>query len=126
MPRPQDAVKSNEVNPTSTEWTAPPAETPAGLPTGASLPRQVAALAIWPFLEQIMSFMVGFVDTALAGHLSVEVTNAVGVSSYVMWLMGMLVGSVGVSSTALIARAVGGGAVAEAGADGPLFVTVRV
>ena len=38
---------------------------PAGLPTGMSLPRQVAALAIWPFLEQVLGFLVGFVDTAM-------------------------------------------------------------
>lgn len=74
-----------------------------------SLPRQVATLAIWPFLEQVMNFLVGFVDTALAGHLSVSATNAVGVAVYVLWFMLLLINAVGVGCTALIARAAGAG-----------------
>ena len=35
---------------------------PLGLPTGLSLPRQVIALSIWPLLEQLMAFLVGFVE----------------------------------------------------------------
>lgn len=86
---------------------APPA--PAGLPAHLSLPRLVAALAIWPFLEQILGFLVGFVDTAIAGRLSVEATNAVGVATYVLWLMNVLIGAVGVGATALVARSAGAG-----------------
>lgn len=84
---------------------------PGGLPTHLSLPRQVWVVAVWPMLEQMMSSLVGFVDASLAGHLqveSVESTNAVGVASFVTWLMGLFQGAIGVGSTALIARAVGG------------------
>lgn len=86
-----------------------PGPVPAGLATGVSLPRQVALLAIWPFLEQILNFLVGFIDTALAGRISVEATNAVGTAAYMLWLMNLMVGAVNVGATALIARAAGAG-----------------
>ncbi len=74
---------------------------------GLSLPRQVWVLAVWPLAEQFLTFFVGFVDTALAGRLSVEATNALGVATYVVWLMRITQMAVGVGATAIIARAVG-------------------
>lgn len=71
------------------------------------LPRQVATLAVWPLLEQVLNFTVGFVDVALAGRLSVAATSAIAVASYVGWLIGIIQGSLAVGSTALIARATG-------------------
>ncbi len=88
--------------------TAPPA--PA-LDDNRSLARRVLVLSIWPMLEQMMSFLVGFTDTALAGHLggsdAIDATNAVGTAGFIIWLMGLLQGAVGVGATALIARAIG-------------------
>ncbi|NJL30379.1 MAG: MATE family efflux transporter [Phycisphaerales bacterium] len=55
----------------------------------------------------MMGFLVGFVDTALAGRLSVEATNAIGVATYVGWLIGLVQSSVGIGATALISRATG-------------------
>lgn len=80
---------------------------------GLSLPRQVMALAIWPLLEQLLSYLVGTVDMALAGHLDpasekVAATGALGVTAYFGWLMGMIHMTVGVGATALISRAIGG------------------
>lgn len=75
---------------------------------GLSLARQVYLLAIWPLLEQVLNFCVGFVDTALAGHLSLHASNAIGVAAYVGWLMGLVQSAVGIGATAIIARAVGG------------------
>jgi putative MATE family efflux protein len=75
---------------------------------GLTLPRQVLVLAIWPFMEQVLNFFVGYVDTALAGHISVEATNAVGVSTYISWGMSLLQMSVGFGAAAVISRAVGG------------------
>lgn len=72
-----------------------------------SLPRQVLALAAWPLLEQLLNFLVGFVDTALAGHLSVDATKAIAVAAYVGWLMGLMQAAVGIGATAIIARATG-------------------
>jgi len=80
---------------------------------GLSLPCQVGVLAIWPLLEQLMAYLVGTVDLALAGHLDppaqrVAATDALGVASYVVWLMTMFHVAVGIGATALIARAIGG------------------
>lgn len=91
---------------------AVPAPVPAGLPSGVSLPHQVALLAVWPFLEQIMNFLVGMVDTTLAARLKenlVESTNAVGTGAYVLWLLHLMIGAVAVGATALIARSAGAG-----------------
>lgn len=86
------------------------ARRPGGLPTNLPLHRQVATLALWPMLEQLMTWLVWAVDTSLAGHLptaAAESTNAVGAASYWIWLMQLVIGAVGVGATAMIARAVG-------------------
>lgn len=75
---------------------------------GLTLPKQVLVLAIWPFLEQALNFLVGFVDTLLAGHLSVAATDAIAVASYIHWLVNILHMCIGVGATAVIARAIGG------------------
>lgn len=74
---------------------------------GLTLPQQVMALAMWPLLEQVLTFTVGFVDMALAGRISVEATDAIGAATYFIWLINLVQGSVGVGATALIARAMG-------------------
>ncbi|MEM9417506.1 MAG: MATE family efflux transporter [Planctomycetota bacterium] len=86
-----------------------PAEvTLGGKLEGLSLPRQVYVLAVWPFLQQLLSWLVSTVDTAVAGRLSVEATNAIAVAAYMGWLLGLLMMAVGSGGAALIARAVGG------------------
>ena len=81
---------------------------------GLSLGRQVAVLAIWPFFEQVLNLSVGLVDLALAGRIGTQesftkaAVDALGVTSFIGWLMGVILGSVGIGSTAVIARAVGG------------------
>jgi len=87
---------------------------PAGLPTHLPIWRIVLVLAWWPLLEQLMGALVGFVDTALAGRLDPAATEAIGAAGYILWLMGMMQGAVGVGATAIIARTVGGGKLAEA------------
>jgi putative MATE family efflux protein len=79
---------------------------------GMSLPRQVLALAIWPLLEQVMAFAVGTVDLVLAGRLSpvaktIAGTDALGVTSFIGWLMMLMEMAVGIGAAAIIARAVG-------------------
>jgi len=87
---------------------------PLGLRTDRSLPAMVWGLAIWPLLEQAMSAMVGTVDTALAGRISPQAVEAIGGAGYLLWLMGLLMGVVGVGATAVIARTIGGGRIDEA------------
>ncbi|MEM9347362.1 MAG: MATE family efflux transporter [Planctomycetota bacterium] len=80
----------------------------AGLP----LPKQVFILALWPLLEQVMNFLVGTVDLAIAGRLPGENTSgdaidAIAVASYFVWLMTILQAAVGVGASAIISRAIG-------------------
>ena len=75
---------------------------------GLTVWRQVIAIAIWPLLEQLLGFCVGLVDTAIAGRLSVEATEAIAVAAYVGWLLVLLFGAVGVGASALVSRAIGG------------------
>src|SRR5699024_8654408 len=101
--------------PTPPPTTAPttPAATRqlSGKLAALSIPRQVAALAIWPLFEQVMNLAVGLTDFILAGHLAPSVAkaavDALGVAGMIGWLMGVILGSLGIGSTALIARAVG-------------------
>lgn len=79
-----------------------------GTLAGRTLLQQVIALSIWPLMEQLLNFGVSFVDTALAGHLSVAASNALGLGGYLGWLINLVHGAVGVGATALIARAIGG------------------
>lgn len=81
----------------------------AGKLAGLTLQRQVFVLALWPFLEQLLNFTVGFVDIAMAARLdeAVAATNAIAVAGYVTWLMSLMHMAVGVGGTAIIARAVG-------------------
>lgn len=80
---------------------------------GLSLPRQVMVLSIWPLAEQVLNLLVGTVDLSLAGHLEPEATaiaatDALGVTSFVGWLMGIVHSSVGGGAGALVSRAIGG------------------
>ena len=75
---------------------------------GLSVPRQVMVLACWPFLEQLLGFAVGFVDTAIAGRLSVAATEAIALGAYIGWLINLMFAAVGIGAGSLVARAVGG------------------
>lgn len=78
----------------------------AGLPLG----RQIFVLAIWPFLQQLLSWLVSTVDTIVAGYQPTEdAANAIAVGGYINWFMGLMVMGIGAGGAALIARAIGGG-----------------
>lgn len=84
----------------------------SGRLAGLSLRKQVLVLATWPFLEQIMGFMVSTVDLILAGRLvegpeRVAIMDALGLGGYVAWLMMILQGAVGTGVMALVSRAAG-------------------
>ena len=79
---------------------------------GLSLPKQVFVLALWPLLEQILNFLVGTVDMAIAGRLpgentAVDAIDAIAVASYFVWLMTILQAAVGVGAAAIVSRAIG-------------------
>jgi Na+-driven multidrug efflux pump len=72
--------------------------------------RQLLALALPVLAENVLHMMVGLNDTYLANHLPHEAPAAgaaVGTITYFLWFVGLIIGSVGTGSTALIARARG-------------------
>ncbi|MFI4861355.1 MAG: MATE family efflux transporter [Phycisphaerales bacterium JB063] len=79
---------------------------------GLSLPRQVWVLSLWPLLEQLLNFLVGTVDIAIAGRLPsaaerLAATDAITVGAYFTWLMTLLQAAVGVGASAIVSRAIG-------------------
>lgn len=76
-----------------------------------SLAMQVLSLAGWPLLEQLLNLAVGTTDLILAGYLphgnDVPATDALGVGGFINWLMIIILSSIGIGATALMARAVG-------------------
>ena len=83
---------------------------PAAAESTKQLLRELLALAVPVWIEQVLHMLVGLNDTYLANHLPVDAPSAgaaVGTITYVLWFIGLLVGSVGVGSAALIARGTG-------------------
>jgi putative MATE family efflux protein len=79
-------------------------------PLRAPLASALLRLAIPVLVEQILHMLVGLNDTYLANHLpehAADAGAAVGTITYFLWFFGLLVASIGVGSTALIARAKG-------------------
>jgi len=62
----------------------------------------------WPlFLEQVLSTLVSFVDTAMVGSLGAAATASVSISNSFVFLINGVVISLGVGITAYVARSVG-------------------
>jgi hypothetical protein len=84
----------------------------AGRLGGLTLSRQVALLAIWPLLENAMTFLVGVTDIMVAsrmdtGETRVALLDAMGLGGYVGWFFNILQGAVAVGVMALVSRAFG-------------------
>lgn len=65
--------------------------------------------------EQVVNFLVGFVDVYLAGTLSKDATAAVGTGAYVGWFVTLGFFLVSTGAAALVSRAVGARDEAQAG-----------
>lgn len=88
----------------------------AGRLAGLTMRRAIWVLS-WPILaESFLNSLVGLTDTVLAAGLGESQTDAIGAASYMMWLIGLIVMSIGMGATALIARAVGARRMAVANA----------
>ncbi|MDO4750804.1 MAG: MATE family efflux transporter [Akkermansia sp.] len=80
---------------------------------GLSLPRQIIAIALWPLLEQILSFICASTSLYLATHMGTEgdvtekIASGIGVTGYVMWLGFLMQGAVGMGATAIVSRMTG-------------------
>ena len=107
MPRPKKVTEPKECQ------AAQQSDAPlAGRLGRLSLGRQLLALAIWPLLEQILSFMVNTVDFILATRMSegeerIAILDALGLGGYVMWLMIILQGATATGVLAIVSRAAG-------------------
>lgn len=64
--------------------------------------------------EQALNAAVTWNDTFVAGRISAMATGAVGLASYISWLMTMIAWMVDTGATVLVARAVGAGNLREA------------
>jgi MATE family multidrug resistance protein len=74
----------------------------------AAVRREVLRLALPAMGEQMLSMMVGLVDTYLVGHLGAAPLAAVGLSNQWVFAAVALFGAIATGSTALIARLTGG------------------
>jgi len=81
-------------------------QTPRGRAQSA-IRRDVLRLALPAMGEQMLSMMVGIVDTYLVGHLGAAPLAAVGLANQWVFLATNLFGAVGTGATALIARFIG-------------------
>jgi MATE family multidrug resistance protein len=79
---------------------------PRSLPAGP-VAWQVLALSLPMLGEQVLSFLVGMVDTYLAGTISKEATVAVGTAAYLGWFVTLAFTMVGVGAAALVSRSFG-------------------
>lgn len=76
------------------------------------LTMQVLTLAMWPLLEQILSFFVGMTDIVIAGRMAegaerVAILDALGLGGYVGWFIYIFQGAVATGVMALVSRATG-------------------
>ena len=80
--------------------------------TAGQLTRQVCWLALWPLLENALTFLVGITDLMVSSRMAtgatrVAILDAMGLGSYVGWFFNILQGAVGIGVMALVSRAVG-------------------
>jgi MATE family multidrug resistance protein len=73
----------------------------------AEIRRDVLRLALPASAEQLLSMMVGIVDTFLVGHLGAAPLAAVGLANQWVFVATALFGAIATGTTALIARFVG-------------------
>ena len=66
-------------------------------------------LALPTCLEELLSTMLQYVDTAMVGQLGQEATAAVSVTTTVTWLLGSLPHAIGIAVLTLISKAIGEG-----------------
>jgi len=69
----------------------------------------VVTVALPTMLEQVLSVLMQYVDTAMVGRLGAQATAAVSTSTTITWLVGSLPYAFGVAAMTLIAQAIGSG-----------------
>lgn len=69
--------------------------------------RILITLSIPTILEEILSTLLQYVDTAMVGHLGEKATASVSVTTTVTWLVNSIPAAIGVGVLSMIAKAVG-------------------
>jgi putative MATE family efflux protein len=75
----------------------------------------IMSLALPTLVEQVLSAVIGFTDTVVAGHTGVDgpdraaAAAAVGAMTYLQWFAGLMTATLGVGATAIVARSIGAG-----------------
>ena len=90
------------------------AEPPLTKDERLTLRRQVLSLS-WPVItENLLQSMIGFVDTALVGHLGTAALAGVGGAQQLVWLTTTALSAIMMGTTVLVAHAIGAKDPAEA------------
>lgn len=91
-----------------------------------SLFRTLVLLSIPTVLEQVLSTLLQYVDTAMVGHLGEQATAAVSTTTTITWLANSVPGAIGTAVLVLISRADGAGDKAQVKklAEQALFLAV--
>jgi putative MATE family efflux protein len=88
---------------------APDAATAVSEPSQRELRRNILNM-VWPVAaENVLHFLIGFVNTAMVGRLGAATILAVGLSGRVDMFVWIIFNAIGTGTTVLIARAVGAG-----------------
>jgi putative MATE family efflux protein len=91
----------------------------SGKLAGKTMWAAIWILALPVLLQQMLQACVGLVDKMLAGNLPgsivVPAMDAIGIGSYVGWLIGVAMAGLGIGGQALIARAIGAGELERGG-----------
>lgn len=66
-------------------------------------------LAIPTIIEELLTTLLQYVDTAMVGHLGENATAAVNVTTTISWLIGSIYSAIGVGFIAMISKAMGVG-----------------
>lgn len=80
---------------------------------GLSLPRQIAVIAFWPFLEQLLSFFVTSSDLFIATKIGVDAQDTINISDgmgavvFLMWIRLCDQGSIMMGATAIVSGMTG-------------------
>lgn len=71
--------------------------------------KSLVLLALPIVIEEVLSTLLQYVDTAMVGHLGAKATSSVSLTSTVNWLIYSLFSSLSIAVVALISRALGAG-----------------
>lgn len=91
----------------------------SGKLAGKSMWAAIWILALPVLIQQFMAACVGLVDKVLTGSLPQDIVapamDAIGIGSYVGWLIGIAMAGLGIGGQVLIARGMGAGDLAQSG-----------